>query len=652
MNSSKAKITFFCFLLFLLAAAFQMPETQQNPASFTSGEWQYIIVGDTVQITGYTGFSRVVEIPAELDHYPVTVIGEDVFRDRTEIQRVRFPDSVETIGPAAFLGCTSLEEVIFGSGLTQIQMEAFRYCESLKEISFPLSLMTIGTAAFEGCTGLQTLLLPDSVIAVSSSAFQYCSNLSDITFSRNLRTLGENAFDSTPWLEAQTDEFVFVGNWILLKYNGNDPVVTVPIQTTAIVDAFMNHITLEEVILPRTLTEIGGNAFNGCLNLKSIDIPETVISIGNYAFQGCRTLKEVVLPKSLKTIGINAFHECTSLETIELPAGVKNIHSRQFAFCPALTRFAIPATVDSIHDIAFENSNNITFEVVYGTLGEEYAKEKMIPYTYLIEKNADFTFRRSEEGIEIISYLGQLYEVRVPDFIEDLPVWKIGPGAFQQSAYVRSVVIPESIREIGDWAFSNIPTLTSVRIADGAKKIGANAFTGSHNLWDLVIPASVDEIGLKAFDGCPNLTIQTTPGTVAWTQAEQAEIPHTDPFAAIPDFQIETQDGEYVLTGYIGAGYDVTLVSDVVGLKVTKVGAAAFESGAVQVVRIPEGYTTIESQAFASMLYPMTIVLPESITEIAEDAFENTDVTFMAKTGTAAEAYAREHELKFQVLYW
>jgi len=293
----------------------------------------------------------------------------------------------------------------------------------------------------------------------------------------------------------------------------------------------------------------------------------------------------------------------------------------------------------------------VQLEVVYGTPGEEFAKARMMPYEYLIEKTADFSFLRSENGSELLHYIGQVYDIRVPDYIDGAPVWRIGAGAFQESTFVRNVTLPETVHEIGDWAFAYSEALETLRIADGTSEIGANAFAGCANLRELVIPASVTEIGADAFADCPALTIQAIRDSAAWQEAQRLGIPVDDPLSAIGDFNFSVQGDVYALTEYTGTESTLGLISEVLGMKVTKVGDAVFRGLSVEEVRIPEGYHIIGDSAFAAMNGPLTVILPDSLSEIAPNAFEGTQVTFRAHTGTVAETFAREHGIKFLVLH-
>lgn len=101
-----------------------------------------------------------------------------------------------------------------------------------------------------------------------------------------------------------------------------------------------------------------------------------------------------------------------------------------------------------------------------------------------------------ENGKAIIcSYTGQAQNVVIPREIVGYPVGSIGDNAFQGSP-VTSVLVPDTVNEIGWFAFADCPSLTSV-----------------------TLPASVTSIGYGAFDSCPHLTILCPRNSYAATYA-------------------------------------------------------------------------------------------------------------------------------------
>ena len=70
------------------------------------------------------------------------------------------------------------------------------------------------------------------------------------------------------------------------------------------------------MIIPDSVTSIGGSAFSYCSNLTSVVFGNSVTSIGNYAFESCSNLTSVVIPDSVTSIGENAFAYCYNLTTV------------------------------------------------------------------------------------------------------------------------------------------------------------------------------------------------------------------------------------------------------------------------------------------------------------------------------------------------
>jgi hypothetical protein len=116
-------------------------------------------------------------------------------------------------------------------------------------------------------------------------------------------------------------------------------------------------------------------------------------------------------------------------------------------------------------------------------------------------------------------------EIVIADNYEGLPVTSIGDYAFQDCSSITSVVIPGSVTSMNYGAFYNCDSLVSVEIGDGVPSIDLYAFAGCGSLTSVVIPDSVTRIGECAFDGCNNLTSKTFKGTIAQWNAITVEEP-------------------------------------------------------------------------------------------------------------------------------
>ena len=91
------------------------------------------------------------------------------------------PNSVTTIGGAAFYGCSSLTSVTIPNSVTTINDHTFTDCSSLTSVTIPNSVTTIGSEVFIGCTNLQKVYIGNSVKAIGGYAFYNCTSITQIS---------------------------------------------------------------------------------------------------------------------------------------------------------------------------------------------------------------------------------------------------------------------------------------------------------------------------------------------------------------------------------------------------------------------------------------------------------------------------------------
>ena len=104
------------------------------------------------------------------------------------------PNSVTTIGNAAFWGCKSLTSINIPNSVTTIGNWAFWACKSLISINIPNSVTTIGNQAFQKCSSLTNINIPNSVTTIEKGAFSYCINLPSHIKSDIIQRFGEEVF--------------------------------------------------------------------------------------------------------------------------------------------------------------------------------------------------------------------------------------------------------------------------------------------------------------------------------------------------------------------------------------------------------------------------------------------------------------------------
>ena len=100
------------------------------------------------------------------------------------------------------------------------------------------------------------------------------------------------------------------------------------------------------------------------------------------------------------------------------------------------------------------------------------------------------------------------------DFLTEDQYWgirRIGNGAFE-STKLNSIVIPNSVTSIGEYAFRYMNNLKEISIPDSVTVLGSEALFRTPSLTALRIPAGVTEIGSDCFGWCSKLkTIEIDP---------------------------------------------------------------------------------------------------------------------------------------------
>ncbi len=158
-----------------------------------------------------------------------------------------------------------------------------------------------------------------------------------------------------------------IENGVLIKYKGNDSIVTIPEGVIEIrgqkvrgqyddeyISPFENvKSVLKQVILPQSLTTIGVGAFGACFKLMKIEFTHNIKAIKEGAFWGCSTLGTTTIPDSVYDLGNKAFMFCVRMDRIKLSKNIKVIPHAFFWGCETLDMVTIPDGVLKIEQGAF-----------------------------------------------------------------------------------------------------------------------------------------------------------------------------------------------------------------------------------------------------------------------------------------------------------
>ena len=202
-----------------------------------------------------------------------------------------------------------------------------------------------------------------------------------------------------------------------------------------------------------------------------------------------------------------------------------------------------------------------------------------------------------------------LTDIVIPD-----SVTRIGDGTFRGCKSLTDIVIPNSVTSIGDNAFEYCFSLSNLVIPDGVTSIEDNAFEGCYSLSSVVIPDSVSCIGFGAFENCSSLTDIVIPDSVTSIGGYAFGCCESLTDIVIPNSVTSIGDNAF--------WYCKSLSSVVIPAGVTSIGARAFcECSSLISIVIPDGITCIGESAFCVCSSLSSVVIPDSVTSIGNYAF-------------------------------
>ena len=246
---------------------------------------------------------------------------------------------------------------------------------------------------------------------------------------------------------------------------------------------------------------IGGIAYN----LDERDLTAEVV-YGNGNYKG-----SIIIPKSVQysaksysvtAIHSNAFWHCTGVTSVTIPNSVTSIGGGAFSGCTGLTSITIPESIKGIGTSAFSDCSKLKSVTINS--------DDIVAEDYVL----------SGKG------MGNIF-----------------------GSQVTAYIIGESVKGIGNYAFSNCTKLQTITLGNSIARIGDYAFEGCSCLQTIVIPKSVMSVGRFAFMDCQKLTsVNIQGGSCSFVDGLQSIFKGCNSLAAInviePVYKLD-QDGYY-----------------------------------------------------------------------------------------------------------
>ena len=449
----------------------------------------------------------------------VISIADNCFEQCTSVENVYVPKSVTTFGSSVFIACNSKLQLIIEedsplnfvenclyqehqtilkyylgseenvsvlSTTTKIEGAAFQN-KMIKTITFENvnNITEIGEYAFAGCTKLERIDLPNKLNKINKCTFYQASSLKTITIPESVKIIDEMAFYQCTSLNSvyfhnptETSNFK-----LSLKSEDNSALINInkqafynccslqtfelPDSVSSIGEEAFSYFPMLTFRLPNNLTKIGIKAFSESL-IQEFDYDNEEIQlviIHTQSFESMNALTTFTLPDSVLKIENNAFHLCDSLTTVKLNQNLAQIEDRAFNQLPSLEKVEIPPN---------EYLDNLTYLTFY-----DCPKLKEIQFD---DETTNFKFIDSilynKQQTEIIRYL--------------------------KANNIDHIEIPSSVKYIGQYAFSECPSIRSVHFSgdNQLEEIRLGAFQNCYSLKTINFPSSLKELGTDAFTNC------------------------------------------------------------------------------------------------------------------------------------------------------
>ena len=269
----------------------------------------------------------------------MTSIAIGMFRNCAKVKSLTIPKNIQSIGFAAFYGCSGIETpIVIDNKLSSIGNYAFSGCSSIPSVTVLKTDCTFSERCFENCTSIKEV--PSNIAAFSKGMFAGCTSITSVDLSEKVESLGGGTFQNCSAIEKVTirnksmkflnDGGDFVGCMNLktagpIPQSESDPSYDIEFAFDEEIPDNAFSFTgnprsdpLVSIDIPSTVTRIGDRAFAYCMNLDSIELPDGVTSIGHDAFAQCRNLVKITIPSKAHTIGSNALFSCLGLDDVYL----------------------------------------------------------------------------------------------------------------------------------------------------------------------------------------------------------------------------------------------------------------------------------------------------------------------------------------------
>ena len=331
----------------------------------------------------------------------------------------------------------------------------------------------------------------------------------------------------------------------------------------------------------------------------SYEIKGDAATITGYTGEDKATVTSLRVPDSVlgvtvTKIGRSAFESMPALSSIDLPEGLQRLEDNVFWGDESLKELTLPKGIplDSIASYSYIGGWGSTFR-------ESYIEKIIL-----------------EDGAQYVP-----------------------TNLCYGSGHIRTVVIPDTVTEIGGYAFQ-CASVTDITLPDSIQKIGQRAFKDS-GITEIELPHGLTEIGSSIFENCPGITSLVLPATVtaaryALSNSSIETLTIADGMETVPEYlasgakSLKTLYLPRSVTAFGYACFEETAITEFTMPKQVTAGESVFKKSALGTVSFEDGVTKIPDKFFKESTALKMINWIPDITEVGEYAFQYSGLETLA----------------------